>query len=241
MERQRHARAPGTVRNSNSGISVYLAFCHRIGIDYLHPSYQEICTFIEYMVKYSPAPSTIKNKISQIRVFITLSEGSISGFVHPRTARAIDAIEKDMSYIPRIKQPLSSDFLVDILVHLHNTQTGSVVRAAILLLYYGALRQGELLPRTVKTWSPRIQPTRDDCIIQHDYISLYIKTGKNLQPVGQYRHVTLQKADSAHICPVTSIKTVLSFTPTISGRKPLLMFPNDRALLTSTYVAKQLQ
>lgn len=240
MERQLYTREPGTVKSNKSGISEYLAFCLRIGIDYLHPSYQEMCSFIEYIVKFTPAPSTIKNKMSQIRVFITLAEGSTAGFTHPRTGRALDAIERDKSHIPRIKKPISAHFLTDIIFHLPSNNNGTVVRAAILLLYYGALRQGELLPRTVKSWSPKHQVTRDDCVIHHDSITFYIKTGKNLQRAGQQREVILQRAEPSFICPVTCVNAAISLAPTLSGTDPLLMFPDNRAPMTSTYVLKQL-
>lgn len=94
--------------------SIYVAFCLRIGIDYLRPDYQEISSFIEYIAKHTPTPSTIRSKISQRRVFILLADRSTAGVSHPHTERALDAIDKDKTYIPRVKVPIPPDVLKDI-------------------------------------------------------------------------------------------------------------------------------
>lgn len=240
IERQQFARAPGTLRNQKSAVSVYVAFCLRIGIDYLNPHYQEICTFIEYIAKYTPAPSTIRNKISQVRVFILLADGSIAAFSHPRTERALDTIDRNKSYIPRVKLPIPPDVLKDILLCIPNNSLGCVVRTAMLFIYYGALRQSELMTRTVNSWSPCVQPTHQDCSVCDHQVVLYIKMGKNLQKSGQFRKITLSRADEPSLCPVRGIRAVLALTPTLANNDPLFMFPANRAPLTSVFVQKQL-
>lgn len=240
IERQRFARAPGTVRNHKSTVSLYVAFCLRIGIDYLNPDYQEICSFIEYIAKYASAPSTIRNKISQVRVFILLADGLITGFSHPRTERALDAIDRNKSYMPRVKLPIPPGVLKDILLCIQNNSLGCVACTAMLFIYYGALRQSELMSRTVNSWSPSVQPTCQDCGVGEHHIVLHIKTGKNLQKSGQFREIILNEADEPSLCPVRRMRAVLAVTPTLSNNDPLFMFPANRAPLTSTFVQKQL-
>lgn len=84
IQRQLSARAPGTVKNQRSGAYAYLAFCCRLGIDALNPTYEQILTYIEYLAEHTPAPATVKNKLSQVRVFLNLAESNSTSFSHPR-------------------------------------------------------------------------------------------------------------------------------------------------------------
>lgn len=196
-----------------------------MGIDVTRPSYQDACSFIEYLSAYIDAPSTIKNKVSQVRTYLNLSEADVTGFLHPRVTRALDALERDKSHVPRIKEPLSADILSRVIINLPRDQMGTIVRLAVLILYYGAMRQSELLPRSIRFWSPAVQPTRGDCQLTNNSLSILIKTGKNLYKVGQSRKINLLKSSEVIFCPVHTMAQVLEITPTRSLTDPILMFP----------------
>lgn len=240
IERQLSARAPGTIRNQRSGVYAYLAFCSRLGIDELNPTYEDVLTYIEYLAEHVGAPSTVKNKLSQVRVFINLAESKSTSFAHPRVQRAIDALEKHKTYTPRVKDPLDPYILYGIISNIATDPLGVTIRAAFLILYYGALRQSELLPRTVNSWSRYIQPTRGDCTLSQESCIITIKTGKNMQKVGQQQVINLIRASNPIICPVMTMHQVYSNTPTQQISEPLLMFPDTRKPLPSSLVVKEL-
>lgn len=131
---QRRARAPGTINNHKSGVLLYLAFCRRAGVDPYQASYQDICAYVEYMTDHISAPSTIRNKISQVRVHLGLVEVSLEQINHPRVARALEALDRDKTYIPRVKVPLQPSHLYDIILNIQADPLGHVVRAAILTI-----------------------------------------------------------------------------------------------------------
>lgn len=240
MQRQLAARAPGTIRNHRSGVYAYLAYCSRLGISHLNPTYEDVLTYIEYLAEHVGAPSTVKNKLSQVRVFLTLADSDCAPFCHPRVRRAIDALEKDKTYTPRIKDPIDPYILFGIISNLSRDNLGTIIRAAILILYYGALRQSELLPRTVRSWNPLTQPTRADCNLTSRSCSILIKSGKNMQKVGQERRLDLIPATNPLICPVATLNQVYYITPTQEISQPLLMFPDSRKPLPASLVIKEM-
>lgn len=145
--------------------------------------------------------------------------------------------ERDKSYVPRVKDPIPPHLLRAVL-HRLDTHPVTIARAVYLFLYFGALRQSELVPKSASLWRADIQPTRDDLQVMQDRCVLYIKTGKNMQRVGQYRRVILDAAHDPYLCPVRAMHQVLVDTPTLSPTEPLFMFPDSRAPVPSTLFLK---
>lgn len=112
-----------------------------------------------------------------------------------------------------------------------------MIKGILLVLYYGALRQSKLVPRTVKSWNPLVQPTRGDAVLSRDMLQVYIKTGKNMQRCGEDRTVRMYRANSPSVCPVVIMHHILSDTPTRKLQDPLFMFPDSRRPVPSSKVA----
>lgn len=209
-----------------------------MGIDPYLPHYQDVCAFVEYLTDHINAPSTIRNKISQVRVHLGLVEVPLEQINHPRVARALEALDRDKSYIPRVKSPLEPTQFYLIISNIRLDPLGHVVKAAMLTIYFGALRQSELLPRTVKTWNPMTQPTLEDIVVTSDSCTIIIKSGKNMQRVGQYREIVLQRSTNPVVCPVRAIQFALYYNGGGAPRDPILTFPGTSVPLTSSKVTK---
>lgn len=239
--RQQRARAPGTFKNHHSSVRVYLAFCQRMHISPYQATYQDVCVFIEYLVKHISAPGTIKNKISHVRTHFTLMEEPALVFNHPRVHRALDALERDKTYIPRVKRPLAPHILSQILYALSFDPLSNILRSIFLCIYYGAMRQSELLPCSINKWSPDNQPTRTDVTLANDHCIIYVKKAKNMQKAGQSRNIILALVEDRALCPVRAFERVFVDTPTRHQNDPLYMFPDKRTPIPVTYVKNQLE
>lgn len=232
------ARAEGTQRNHRSTIRVFLAFCRRLGIPPYSTTYRDVCAYLEYISDYVSAPSSLKNKLSHIRVHMTLVEASTASLCHPRVLRSIDSFERNKGYVPRVKQPIAPDVFRLVLGYLGQDYVSNILRASMLCLYYGALRQSELLPPTIKQWDPAKHPLRRDVEIRGNRCYLFIKFGKNLQKVGQYRHIVLAPASDHQICPVLAVGRVLDQAPSKNETDPVLMFQDTLAPIPASFVAR---
>lgn len=209
----------------------------------IHPhtaSHEDYCAYIEYLAEHIKAPSTVRNKISQVRVHLNLVGASLHQINHPRVYRALDALDRGVEYVPRVKQPLDPKVFYNVILQLPNAYIGLATRAALLTIYYGALRQTELLPKTVGAWCPHTQPTRGDTTVTDDSCTIVIKRGKNMQKVGQSRTVIMARADNPHICPVMAIRDMILQCPTHHHTDPLFMFEDTRKPIPVTKITAML-
>lgn len=212
-----------------------------LGIDPYQTTYEDICAYLEYLADNRVTPSTIRNKLSHIRVHLSLLGITNHSLQHPRVHRALDAMDRDKTHVPRSKDPIPPDVFMGILRILPDDPLMHIARAAFLLLYYGALRQSELTSRTIRSWDASVHPTRGDFNLYEDRCTLFVKFGKNLQKIGQYRNIDLSAASQTIICPVEAMRVVLLDTPTVSTSDPLFMFPTTRKPVPTTFLARVLK
>lgn len=239
-QRQQQARAPGTLSNHRSEVALYLSFCSRLNIPPYQVSYHDICGYIEYLASHIRAPATIRNKISQIRTHFQLLDLPLSPFFHLRVTRALDALDRTKRHIPGVKLPLEPQDFYAILCALEKDPVGNLIRAVLLTMYFGVLRQSELIPRSVAAWDPEFQPTRGDVLLSEDRCIIYIKKGKNMQKYNQNRTIIMQAANNKLICPVNAMHVMFSETPPYLKSDPIFMFHDSRKPVPATYILKQL-
>ena len=127
-------------------------------------------------------------------------------------------------YIPRKKIAIPMDILRSVVFVIPATVVGLAVRAAILIMYFGALRQSEVAPPTVKKFNPTRHPTRADVTLTKNSLSIHVKWAKNMQRVGQSRTKTLHSVADPRLCPVHALKTHYAHTPTASSTAPMLTY-----------------
>lgn len=159
---------------------------------------------------------------------------------HVRVIRALDALDRNKTYVPRVKLPITPSSFYNILSCLNNNPTGNLIRAALLTLYYGALRQSELLPQSIAKWDPATQPTRGDVSINHTQCVIFVKKGKNMQKYGQNRTIIMDLAPNSMICPVRAMSKMFIDRPTQSCNDPLFMFHDSRLPVPASFILAQL-
>lgn len=93
--------------------------------------------------------------------------------------------------------------------------------------------------RTMRLWSPHMQPTRSDCQLLYNQCSIHIKHGKNLQRYDQSRTVVMAAATDPILCPVRALHAVLRDSPCQAPKDPIFVFTDGRPV-PSSFVLKQL-
>ena len=234
--RQTFSRAKGTFKNRQSTLKTYLAFCFRMKVDPQAPSYQQFTAYMEYAMISAKSPKTILNKVAHIRMHMKSVGVPLAPFYHQRVQAALDAIKRDKSYIPRPKLPIPMSALKKVLAQFHTDPMGRMQTAVVLLIFHGALRQSEVLPPSIKSFSCTYHLTRDDVRLTPDFAMVKIKAGKNLQLYNQSREVTLIPAKDKRYCPISALQAVLDDTPTASPEEPMFMFPHSRLPVPTSFM-----
>ena len=219
--RQDTARAPGTIANHYSAVRTYIAFMARFRSNPLDPTTQMICAFLEYVAEHIPAPATIRNKLSHVHTYLHLSDHPSTATEHPRVRMALDAFDRDKTYVSRKKLPLPVRDFVRAVEALPQSHTGQAV------IYYGALRQSAVAPMSLRTFDRYRHPTRADFKRNSESAMLVIKWAKNLQKVGQQKVVTLPVIAGSPLCLVTAVQDNITAVPTTNPYDPLLMLTDN--------------
>lgn len=160
--RQETAWAPGTIKNYQSAISRYIAFCFHVQMQPTLPCFPLICAYIEELASESLSPRTIQNHISHVRTYLRKSLADTQQIDHVRVKWAIDAIKRDTSFVPRIKKAMPTPTLQYLVETLPSSVTGNTVKVAILVIFYAALRQSEVAAPSANGFDPTRHLTRHD-------------------------------------------------------------------------------
>ena len=237
-KRQRQSRAEGTWQNHRSAVTTYLAFCSQVGLNPVKAHHSMICVFIEYLNQHIKAPASIVNNISHIRIFVRLTGHPSDQMDHPRVGRALEALKRNKAYVPNIKLPVPMGVLRQVLQALDASPEHKIVRAALLIQFYGALRKGEVTPPSVRQFSPTVHLTRNDVVFHKDGVRIQIKSAKNMQLTSQRRTINLAQTADPTLCVQQALKAAIEIAPTQSLLDPLLMFPDSRSAVPVTYIEK---
>lgn len=165
---------------------------------------------------------------------------STTQLYHIRVNRALDALDRDKMYEPRLKVPLPPEQFYTILDNLTHDRLGTIIRAALLAIYFGVLRQNELLPRSTGKWDPKSQPTRRDMWFVNNTCVIRIKKAKNLQKYGQCKQVIMQAANNPIVCPVRAMGQVIHDSQHIPDHGPIFVFPDTSRPVPASYVLSEL-
>lgn len=237
-ERQQQAWAPGTLANYASALRKYLLFCYEMSITPTSPSHQSICAYVEFLAKDTPSPRTISNHLSHIRTYLRKAGASTTELDHHRIRWAMTAVTRNKEYIPRIKIAFPIQDLHRMVLALPQSHHGNILTVAILIMYYAALRQSEVLAPSVSGFDRNKHLTRGDVKLYQDAVSITIKHSKNMQSVYQTKTVLLQQSANPALCIVRALHHMYAITPTVSPHDPCLMFSQSRKPVTVDYVRR---
>lgn len=202
------------------------------------PIYNNIWAYIEYLVSITPSPKTVANHVSHLRTYLRKCQASTHQVDNYRVKWALNAVNRDTSYIPRIKEAFPVQLLQRMVAALPHTPQGNIIKTAVLLMYYAALRQSEVLPYSSTSFDPRRHLSRRDVIFAQGAITVNIKHAKNLQTVYQSKRLTLQPAPNPQLCVVRAIQQMYANTPTHHPDEACILFQDSRRPVTVEFVRR---
>lgn len=238
FERQQQAWAPGTLANYTSAVRKYLLFCYEMDLIPTAPRHQFICAYVEFLAKDTPSPRTISNHLSHIRTYLRKAGASTEQLDHFRLKWAMTAITRNKEYVPRIKVAFPIHDLHRMIVALPQSHHGNIITVAVLIMYYAALRQSEVVAPSASGFDHRKHLTRSDVVLQPDSVSITIKHAKNMQSIYQTKTVLLQASSNPALCIVRALHQMYAFTPTVSPHEPCIMFNTSRKPVTVDYIRR---
>ena len=187
----------------------------------MSPSVKILCVYIEYLASKNLSPNTIKNKLSHIRTYLKQCRVPVDNAYDELVKNALDAVARKSEFQTKAKDPIPLNIVKQIILNIPYDIIGCNLRAALMLLLYGAYRQSEVLPPTASSFDPRKHITRGDIIFNTDHVVVIQKHGKNQQLFNQVRKCIFKPSLKSELCLVTALKTVISLTPTVCAEQPM--------------------
>lgn len=203
-----------------------------------NPHHYYICAYIEFIAKDTPSPRTIANHLSHIRTYLRKAGADTRELDHHRTKWAMVAVSRNKEYIPRVKLSFPVGDLHRMVAALPLDSHGNIIRTSVLLMFYAALRQSEVLAPSVSTFDYRKHLTRGDVLLTPDAATVTIKHAKNMQSVYETKTLRLQQSSNSLLCIVAALQDLLAFTPTHHPRDPCIMAPASRRPVTVDFVRR---
>lgn len=203
-------------------------FCYEMDLVPANPSHKNICAYIEFLKSTISSPRTIANHLSNIRTYLKKAQASTDQVDNFRVKNAMTAIKRDNSHIPRIKDAFPVDILQHMIIALPSSTEGMLIKVAVLIMYYAALRQSEVLCHSTASYDPHRNLSRRDVVVVNNHLIVHIKHAKNLQSIYESKTVTLQPSSNPSLCVVRAVSDMYHTIPTIHQDEPCIMFPSRR-------------
>lgn len=202
------------------------------------PSFQTICACIEYLKHTISSPRTIANHISHIRTYLRKAQAPTEQVDNFRVKCAMTAIKRDTSHVPRIKHAFPVHLLQQMIIALPATMDSLLVKVSVLIMYYAALRQSEVLSYSSRSYDPYRNLARKDVVIKDDVIIIQVQHAKNQQSIYETKTLTLKSSDNPSLCVVRAVRHMYNQIPTVHKNDPCIMFPTSRRPVTIEFVRR---
>lgn len=178
------------------------------------------------------------NNISHVRMYLHKADMPTDPLDHNRVKWALDALKRDVSYVPRLKQPIQTTVLQAMVSSLPSSTDGTIVKVSVLIMFYAALRQSEVLSPSVKGYDPRFHLSRKDVTVVGQTVQIFIKHAKNMQTVYENKLLSSQASSNPLTCIVAAVTQMLADTPTFSDHEAFIMFARTRKPVTVDFVRR---
>lgn len=198
----------------------------------------EICAYLESIAKNIPSPRTIANHVSHLRTYFRKAQVPTTALDNWRVRWAMNGFNRDKSYVPRVKAAFPASSLQQTVSLLQDHGNQLLVKVSVLLMYYAALRQSEVLPNTSASYDRRYHLSRRDVVISDDSVKVFIKHAKNLQTIYQTKSVVLRSSPNPSVCIVAALSRMYQLIPTLSPDDACIVFKDTRRPVTTEYVRR---
>ena len=198
--------APATWANRARHLEKLLAFCelHRLNIHRLKE--YDVLSYILYLKKHLKSPGAVKNYLSSARTWTLASQGTAVAFDTYHVSVLKRGLERSMMHTPQPVLPIWPDQVEHMARVLDGLgKPARVVKAVLLICYFTALRQSNLLISGSRRMTPHTLLFKD---VRWSEEAVWVTVRSTKTTTNSQRpHIYKLTAHSKRICcPVTAWK-----------------------------------
>ena len=214
------AYAPSTAKNFVYQVNQYVDFCSAHRLVLFPPMPLNVARFITVSSTKNITYATLMNKISAIKKFYYLC-GYKLNMDDPAIQLLLAACKREYSSASKPKLPIEPGHLL-LIKSILETQNPmhQLFFVALIIQYFGCLRKSNLLPPSVRGYSPFKHLSRADIIIFPDQIVLSLPWTKTLQHANDILTIPIVQVPGSILDPVSIYKDFVLQNPLPSPRMP---------------------
>ena len=224
--RAHQAFRPATQASYIRKFRLFVAYCCFIGIHLQNVTPLIAISFLEFLVENNLSHSAISNYVSTVKANLALHGLPSYSFQDPRIAYFQRSLSLHKTLSPVVKKIIDIPLLTAIISICDIMWMGQIFKALYLTAFFSFLRVSNLVPHSVKTFSPMEQMSRGDVFFATPGIHLLIKWSKTIQTRDTIRMLKIPSLGSSPLCPVQAIKNLLLITRGTEN-SPLFQVKNE--------------
>ncbi len=230
-KRKGQAFRPGTLANHMTMIKKYIKFCIKFKLEYINPSQQTVCIYIEQLAQQFKSYKSVANYVGAIRLlhkYMDIKAPAIDSF---QVALMLRATTITMRNIPNRRPPISTQMMQK-LCEICDRQgsVGLVIKLAILLGFLGFLRASNLCPKSSQKFDTSRHLTRSDVRVTTKGLIVRLKWSKTLQSANQPLEIPIPELPVDTLNAVKAFKRLTQEVPA-QAHKPLFVLPRGGHLV----------
>ena len=203
---------PRTSRAYRGKFRLYLALLVHLN-QFPIDSPSAVALFIEYLAQQGLRAQSLTNYLSVLKHYFALYNLNTAATEHRSIKLAVRAVAYNAPLSFHIKGTLTINNLNKLVKEARKLQDASMIKALILLGFFGFYRLSTLVPPSVQSFSASRFPTHGDVVWGPPGAHIITKCSKSMQVSGQVHVVQLPALSDKSICPVSALRQVVSSNP----------------------------
>lgn len=228
------AYSEGHRRNLRTYSGKYREFCQLLNLTPFPTSETQMARYIAYLTLTLTSPKSISNYVAGVKklhAYARLPTPVYTDYLNI----VMDGVTRVLNHVANQAPPITPNMLKKIARLVNKKDIRQVVIfTAMLVAFYLFLRSSNYTAKTLNSFDPQKQLTRQDLKFVGDVILVYIKWSKTNQFRQRKLLVPLVKVRSLDICPVTWINYMTSKV-VAPQNAPAFCLPNKGKLWPLTY------
>ena len=189
---------------------LFLAFCSFIHCTLSKISPIIILAYLEFLTENNLSHASIVNHLSALQASFALYNINLSPFQDPRIKYYQKALALHKPFKVTLKKIVDVHTLNLIIQACDTTYMGQVYKAFYLVAFFSLLRISNLVPHSIKSFSPLQQLAQGDIIFAPPVLHMLIKWSKTLQNRNQIKIIKLPSLGSNPLCQLWPLTFSLS-------------------------------
>ena len=224
---------PGTTSSYQSMFRLFIAFTVFMQVSLLALQPMTIVAYLQFLASNGLSSPTLANHLGAIKANLSLYGIPTLIFQDPRIKYFQRAVTLRSSFKPALKTLIDIDTLQLMVRACDATYMGQVFKAVYTLAFFSFLRLSNLVPHSIKAFSPLFHLARGDILFANPGLHIIVKWSKTIQDRKSVKILKIPDLGSNPICPVMAIKNLLQITPG-SNNSPLFQYKTSTKWLPLT-------